>query len=94
MDWFLEMLSDAPIGYNGDPFGPNSDFVKQARVKCDALDALMKLLTQEQKDLFEAFSEADSQVEKIRDQRKFGYGFHLGALLMLEVMEGKEKMCG
>lgn len=92
MDWFLEMLSDAPIGYNGDPFGPNSDYVKFAKVKCENLDKLMAQLTPEQRDLFEAFSEADSQVEEIHDRRKFGYGFHLGALLLPEVMEGREKM--
>ena len=94
MSPFLEMLYDAPIGYNGAPFGPESDYVKQARIKCGALEALMAQLTQEQKDLFETFSDANGEIEEIRDQRKFTYGFHLGALLMLEIWQGNELMCG
>lgn len=88
----LEQLYDAPIGFNGVPFGQDSDFVKAARVKCENLEKLEATLTDEQKKFFEAFLEADGEIEGIMKHQKFDYGFHLGALIMMEIMDGRDAM--
>lgn len=88
----MEQLYEAPIGYNGRPYEPDSDFVNTAHLRGRNLDALLEHLTDEQKELFEKYADADNELTSIEKFDKFSYGVHLGTLFMLEIMNGKEEM--
>lgn len=88
----LELFYDNPTDWRTGPHPPDSDFVKLARIKSANLDMFMGTLTQEQKDLYEAMSEADVQTENIIHFDRFCYAFHLGAQLMAELIRGKEEL--
>ena len=53
-------------------------------------DALTATLTEEQKELFEAFTDAQRELTVLTDIDTFIYAFKLGAKIMLDVLtEGK-----
>ena len=53
-------------------------------------DALAATLTEEQKELFEAFTDAQRELTVLTDIDTFIYAFKLGAKIMLDVLtEGK-----
>ena len=86
MENILEMLYDLP---RGKVHGQDSDFVRMARIKNENLDLLTASMTDEQKDLLDAYMDARNKVEDIMDFDRFRFAFHVGALLMEELMEGK-----
>lgn len=88
----LELFYNNPTDWRDGPHPQDSDFVKLARIKSANLDMLMDSLTQEQKDLYEAVSQADAQIEDMIHFNKFCYAFHLGAELMAELIRGKEEL--
>lgn len=92
MDSILELLYDVPASWSGDPQGPDSEFVKTARIKYGHLDKLMDGLTESQKELFEAYCDADTKIEGMIHSSQFSYAFHLGAQMMLELIQGREKL--
>lgn len=92
MNRILEALYDAPICGNGRPYTQDSDFVKAARIRCDKYDELMKELNDTQKEMFDDYCEASGDIGSIMNYQKFSYGFHLGALLMAEILEDKDNV--
>jgi hypothetical protein len=56
----------------------------------DAADALLALLTEEQKKHFEAFSDAQREVSVLTDVETFIYGFRTGAKVMLDILTDRE----
>ena len=71
---------------------PDSDFVRHARIKSDNLDKLIASMSDEQKVMFEAYSEANGEIESIVTFGRFTYGLTFGMLLMMEIVQGKEEM--
>ena len=51
---------------------------------------MSKSLTEEQKKLFEAYMDAQREVNILTDCETFIYAFKLGAKLMLDVLENSE----
>ncbi len=92
MQSILEQLYDVPINYNNMSFEQNSDYAKRTKVRNDIIDMLTEQFTNEQKALFEAYYEANGYIAEMMNYRKFTYGFHLGSLLMLEIMLGQKDM--
>lgn len=92
MESIIERLCNEPIGNYEEAHAPDSVFIQTARAKCDALDKLMAGLSETQKELFEAVTDGDGAIEGMMSDKKARYAFRLGALIMLEVMEGKEEM--
>lgn len=70
----------------------DSSFVRMARIKSENLDMLNATLTDKQKELWEAYVDADAKIEAMMGFNRFRYAFHLGAQLMAEMMKGKEEL--
>ena len=86
MENILEMLYDLP---RGKTYGPDSPFVRTARIKCENLELLNSSMTDEQKELLDAYLDANSKVEDMMNFDRFRFAFHFGAQLMAELIEGK-----
>lgn len=86
MENILELLYDMP---RGKTHGQDSPFVRTARIKVENMEMLNATMTDEQKELLEAYFDADTKVEGIMQFDRFRYAFHLGAQLMAEMIEGK-----
>ena len=75
-------------------YSQNSEFVELARLKTVNQDKLLALLNDNGKDLFEKYSEAQSDMEDMIRYSNFTYGFKLGVLLMAEAFMDKEEIAG
>lgn len=89
MENILELLYDMP---DGKPHGQDSPFVRTARIKVENMEMLNATMTNEQKELWEAYVDADIKLESIMNLDRFRYAFHLGAQLMAELIEGKKEL--
>ena len=89
MENILKMLYDLP---HGKTHGPDSPFVRTARIKNEKLELLNASLTDKQKELLEAYFEADRKIEDMIDFDRFRFAFHFGAQLMAELIEGKREV--
>ncbi len=72
--------------------GENSSFVKNARIKSENMDLLNASLSEEQKELLEAYFDADTKMEEMINLNRFTYAFHLGAQTMAEMIRGREQL--
>lgn len=73
-------------------FKRNSQYGRALSASADAADKLIAALTAEQKELFEAFSDAQREVAVLTDAETFIYGFRTGAKIMMDVlMDGEMK---
>lgn len=84
----LELFYDQPSGIHEQ----DSPFVRTARIKNENMELLEATMTGEQKELLDAYFDADSKIEDMIQFNRFRYAFHLGAQLMAELMEGKEEL--
>ena len=89
MENILELLCDLP---REKTHGPDSPFVRTARVKNENLELLTASLTDKQKELLEEYFEADRKIEDMIDFDRFRFAFHFGAQLMAELIEGKREV--
>jgi len=89
MDNILELLYDLP---SGKTHGQDSPFVRTARIKVENMEMLNATMTDEQKELLEAYFDADTKIEGMIQFDRFRYAFHLGAQLMAEIIKGKEEV--
>lgn len=89
MENILELLYDTPCGKT---HGQDSPFVRTARIKNENMEMLGATLTAEQKQLLDAYFDADTRIESMIQFDRFRYAFHLGAQLMAEIIEGKEEL--
>ena len=88
----LEQLYDAPIGLNSIQPGQNPELMKMARNREEKRQKLIAALSPEQKKLLDKLVQADEEMESSRAFDKFKYGFHLGVLMMMEILESYEDM--
>ena len=89
MDNILELLYNLP---RKRVHGQDSPFVRAARIKSENLDRLTASITEEQRELLDAYLDAGSRVEDIRDFDRFRFAFQVGAQLMAELIAGKEEV--
>ena len=66
--------------------------MKMARNREEKRQKLIAALSPEQKKLLDKLVQADEEMESSRAFDKFKYGFHLGVLMMMEIMESYEDM--
>ena len=71
-------------------FRQNSQYSRALAQAVESGDALIKSLTEEQKKLFEAYMDAQREVNILTDCETFIYALKLGAKLMLDVLENGE----
>ena len=89
MENILELLYSLP---DGKIHAQDSAFVKTARVKAENLERLTASMTDEQKELLEAYFAADGEIEEMMDFDRFRFAFHFGAQLMAELIEGRQEV--
>lgn len=89
MENILELLYDLPRGKIHEQDSP---FVRTARIKNENMELLNATMTDEQKELLEAYFDADSKIEGMMNFDRFRFAFHFGAQLMAELIEGKESV--
>ena len=89
MDNILELLYDLPRERIHEQDSP---FVRAARIKSENLERLTASITEEQRELLDAYLDAGSRVEDMRDFDRFRFAFHVGAQLMAELIAGKEEV--
>lgn len=89
MENILELLYSLP---DGKIYGQDSAFVKKARVKAENLERLTASMTDEQKELLEAYFTAGSEMEEMINFGRFRFAFHFGAQMMAELIKGKREV--
>lgn len=55
-------------------------------------EALLASLDEKQKRLFQAFTDAQTEITLASEVGRFVYGYRLGALMTMEIFEGKEDL--
>lgn len=85
----LEELYYGNIRPDSRVYPPNSPFVEAAHLKKRNLDNLMAALNDSEKETFEKYCEAQSDIESITRYDTFTYALKFGILLMVEVFAGK-----
>ena len=71
-------------------FKRNSQYGRALAESADAADKLLATLSAEQKELFDAFSDAQREVSVLTDAETFIYGFRTGAKIMMDVLTDGE----
>lgn len=92
MESILEWLCDAPIAYNARPCAPDSPALEHVKARVQLMDSLRSTLTPEQTALLDACDDLSDDAEDDFSYRKFVYGFHLGAALTLEILQGRDAL--
>ena len=73
-------------------FKRNSQYSRALSESADAADRLIAVLNDEQKKLFDEFTDAQREVSVLTDAETFIYGFRTGAKIMMDVlMDGEMK---
>lgn len=70
-------------------FKRNSQYSRALSESADAADRLITVLNDEQRKLFDEFSDAQREVSVLTDCETFMYGFQTGAKIMMDVL-----LCG
>lgn len=73
-------------------YGKYSPFVELARLREKNRENFLEHLSEKEKETFEKFNDAQSEMDDITHYQKFTYGFRLGVLLMAEVFIGKDDL--
>ena len=72
----------------------DSPFVEAARLKNVNLEKLIASLNDTEKEIFDKYCDAQSDIEGISRYANFTYGFKLGVLLMVETFMGRGEITG
>ena len=86
----LEQLYIGNVRPSERSFKRNSQYARALAEAAKAGDALIETLNVEQKELFEAFMDAQREVMVLTDAETFIYGFRTGAKIMMDVLLGGE----
>ena len=71
-------------------FKRNSQYGRALSESADAADRLIAVLSDEQRKLFDEFTDAQREVSVLTDCETFMYGFQTGAKIMMDVLMGGE----
>lgn len=88
----LEQLYDSPLPSFDKVFEQDSDFVKYVRIRNENCEKLKAELNDRQKEYLDSCIDAACEVDDILKFEKFMYGFRIGSLLAMEIMEGKMEL--
>ena len=75
-------------------YGKDSLFVETAKARNTTLEKLLALINEEEKELFEAYRDAQGDIEGITRYDTFSYALKFGILLMAEVFAGMGEITG
>ena len=83
----LEDLYVGNLGFDCNYYAPNSPFVKAAQKKHDSLEQLMTILGEREKELFEQYCSAQSDMEGIARYETYSETLKFGIGLMIELLQ-------
>ena len=86
----LEQLYIGNVRPGERSFKRNSQYSRALDAVVKASDALTDTLSEEQRKLFDAYMEAQREVNILTDAETFIYSFRLGAKIALDVLENGE----
>ena len=86
----LEQLYIGNVRPGERSFKRNSQYSRALDEAVKTGDALIDTFSDEQKELFEAFMDAQREVSILTDAETFIYSFKLGAKIVLDVLESGE----
>ena len=92
MENVFDALYSGDIKFDSRFYEPGSPFSQAAKLKCQNLDALMELLDDHEKEMFENYCEAQSDIEDITRYDTFSRALKFGVLFMAEVFMGREEV--
>lgn len=92
MKSILDLLCDAPIAYNARPHPQDSPALENVKARIALMDQLRSKLTPEQTALLDAYFDLSDDADDDFCYHKFAYGFHLGAALVLEIIQGRDAL--
>ncbi len=92
MESILEWLCNALIAYNARPCAPDSPASENVKARVRLMDSLRSMLTPEQAAMLDAYDDLSDDAEDDFSYRKFVFGFHLGAALTLEILQGRDAL--
>lgn len=92
MQSILEEFARGNISPEARSFERDSHYGHMMKKLTDAEDQLLVSLDEKQKRLFQEFTDAQTEITLSAEISRFVYGYRLGALMTLEVFEGKEKL--
>jgi hypothetical protein len=85
----LEELWLGNIAPNARKMVRGSEYDNLVRLLCRNEDKLTALLDEKEKEIFQKYQDAQSEMNDISDRETFISGFRLGAQIMLEVLTGE-----
>ena len=88
----LEELYCGNIRPDARVYPQNSPFAEAAKLKNRNLDKLMSVLNESEKETFEKYCDAQSDIESITRYDTYTYALKLGILLMIEIFTGKSEV--
>jgi hypothetical protein len=86
----LEELYWGNICPDSKVYKPDSLFVQAAKLRTRNLEKLMAVLDESEKELFEGYCDAQSDIESIIRYDTFTYALKFGILLMVEIFAEAE----
>ena len=92
MPSILEEFAIGNINPGERSFKQDTEYGRALKKLTDIERKVLASLNESEKALFEALSEAQAAESYLSENGKFIYGYKLGALLMLEIMEGREEL--
>ena len=94
MNSILEQLYMGNIGFDSGQHSPDSPFVAAAKRKLENMEKLTATLNDSQKELFENFCDAQSDIEGIMRYGTFTNTLKFGTLFMMEILTDNGKYWG
>lgn len=88
----LKLFYDCPNDWREKNRTSDFRFAKTARIKNENLELLMDSFSDKQKEWFERYCQADTEIEDMIHFDQFCYAFHLGAQLMAELIRGEDEL--
>ena len=88
----LQEFAFGNINPNERSFKRGTEYEKTAKALMESEQKLIDSLNEEEKALFDQFSAYQMKFSTLENAEKFVLGFRIGALMIMDVMEGKDDL--
>ena len=86
------ILAELALGNLSTEPRPNAQYNHALQESIDEGEKLLALLDEHEKEVFNAYSEAQSELNSFYNVDRFIIGYRLGVLMTMEVFNGKETL--
>jgi len=92
MPSILQEFAYGNINPNERPFTRNTEYERAYKALSDSEEKLLSALGENEKALYERYAAAQRDFSLIADMEQYVNGYKLGALMMMEIMAGKDEV--